>query len=112
MLIAIVAMLIVFVALVHLANTVLGTLPDLGEAPLTLQRILSWPLTPIAWLLGVPWEECRAAAHLLATKVVLNELVAYLDPTRSCRRKRSPRAAGSFSSMPCAGSPTSAASAS
>ena len=79
MLIAIVAMLIVFVALVHLANTVLGTLPDLGEAPITLQRILSWPLTPVAWLLGVPWEECRAAAHLLATKVVLNELVAYLD---------------------------------
>ena len=79
MLIAIVAMLIVCVALVHLANTMLGTLPDLGGTPITLQRILSWPLTPVAWLLGVPWEECRAAAHLLATKVVLNELVAYLD---------------------------------
>ena len=104
-------MLIVFVALVHLANTVLGMLPDLGEAPITLQRILSWPLTPVAWLLGVPWEECRAAAHLLATKVVLNELVAYLDIAKLPEEALSARS-GSSSSMLCAGSPTSAASAS
>ena len=54
-------------------------LPDLAGAPLTLQRVLSWPLVPIAWLLGIPWEEARTASQLLATKVVLNELVAYLD---------------------------------
>ena len=78
-LIAVVALLIVFVALVHLANTVLGLLPDLAGAPLTLQRALSWPLVPVAWLMGIPWEEARTASHLLATKVVLNELVAYLD---------------------------------
>lgn len=76
---AVIATVIVFVALVHLANAGLGMLPDLAGAPLTLQRILSWPLTPIAWLLGIPWEEAHAAARLLATKVVLNELVAYLD---------------------------------
>ena len=78
-LIAVVAMLIVFVALVHLANTLLGMLPGLAGTPITLERILSWPLVPVAWLLGLPWEEARTAAHLLATKVVLNELVAYLD---------------------------------
>ena len=78
-LIAVVAMLIVFVALVHLANAGLGMLPDLAGTPLTLQRVLSWPLVPIAWLLGIPWEEARTASQLLATKVVLNELVAYLD---------------------------------
>ena len=78
-LIAVIAMLIVFVALVHLANAVLGMLPDLAGASLTLQRVLSWPLVPIAWLLGIPWEEARTASQLLATKVVLNELVAYLD---------------------------------
>ena len=78
-LIAVVATLIVFVALVHLVNSGLAMLPDLAGAPLTLQRLLSWPLVPVAWLLGIPWEEARAASHLLATKVVLNELVAYLD---------------------------------
>ena len=78
-LIAVVATLIVFVALVHLANSGLAMLPDLAGAPLTLQRLLSWPLVPVAWLLGIPWEEARAASQLLATKVVLNELVAYLD---------------------------------
>ena len=78
-LIVVVATLVVFVALVHLANTALGLLPDLGETPITLQRVLSWPLMPVAWLLGLPWEEARTAAHLLATKLVLNELVAFLD---------------------------------
>ena len=56
-LIAVVALLIVFVALVHLANAGLRMLPDLAGAPLTLQRALSWPLAPVAWLMGIPWEE-------------------------------------------------------
>ena len=77
--VAVIATLIVFVALVHLANAVLGLLPEVAEAPITLQRVLSWPLIPVAWLLGIPWEEARSAAPLLATKVILNELIAYLD---------------------------------
>ena len=81
-LLAVIATLIVFVALVHLANSVLGLLPEIAEAPITLQRILSWPLIPVAWLLGIPWGEAQTAAPLLATKVVLNELVAYLDLAR------------------------------
>ena len=78
-LLAVIATLIVFVALVSFANAVLGLLPDVAGAPITLQRALSWPLTPVAWLLGLPWSEAQAAAPLLATKVVLNELIAYLD---------------------------------
>jgi CNT family concentrative nucleoside transporter len=72
-------MLIVLVALVALANAILGLFPELWGAPLTLQRILGWVMAPVVWLLGVPWSEAAVAGQLLGTKVVLNELIAYLD---------------------------------
>jgi CNT family concentrative nucleoside transporter len=72
--ISIVAMLVVFVALVTLVNLMI--------APYTLQGVLGWLLTPLAWLAGVPWGEAHAGGTLLATKTVLNELVAYLDLSR------------------------------
>lgn len=75
----IIAMLVVLVALVHLANLVLQWLPDLAGNPLTLQRLLGWLFTPLAWMIGIPWPEATAAGQLLGTKVVLNELVALLD---------------------------------
>jgi CNT family concentrative nucleoside transporter len=71
LLINIVAMLVVFVALVTLVN--------LAISPYTLQGMLGWALTPLAWLAGIPWSEARAAGNLLGTKTVLNELVAYID---------------------------------
>jgi len=71
LLINIVAMLIVFVALVTLVNLVL--------APYSLQKALGFVLAPLAWLAGVPWAEAHLGGQLLATKTVLNELVAYLD---------------------------------
>ena len=71
LLVNIVAMLVVFVALVTLVN--------LAIAPYSLQGILGWALAPLAWLAGVPWSEARVAGGLLGTKTVLNELVAYLD---------------------------------
>jgi CNT family concentrative nucleoside transporter len=71
LLLNIVAMLVVFVALVALVNLVI--------APYTLQGALGWLLAPLAWLAGIPWEEARAAGALLGTKTVINELVAYLD---------------------------------
>jgi CNT family concentrative nucleoside transporter len=79
LLINVVAMLVVFVALVHLANACLGFLPDISGAPLTLQRILGWLMWPVAWLLGVPAGECQAAGALMGTKTILNEFLAYLD---------------------------------
>jgi CNT family concentrative nucleoside transporter len=72
--ISIVAMLIVFVALVTLVN--------LAIAPYTLQGALGRLLSPLAWLAGVPWAEAGDAGMLLGTKTVLNELVAYVDLAR------------------------------
>jgi CNT family concentrative nucleoside transporter len=71
LLLNIVAMLVVFVALVALVNLVI--------APYTLQGALGWCLAPLAWLAGIPWEEARLAGGLLGTKTVINELVAYLE---------------------------------
>ena len=72
-------MLLVLVALVHLANAVLGLAPDLAGAPVTLQRMLGVAMAPLAWLAGVPWAEAQVAGALLGTKTVLNELLAYID---------------------------------
>lgn len=79
LLLNIVAMLIVFVALVHLANAVCGLLPDLFGAPLTLQRALGWIMAPVCWLMGIPWSQAVTAGGLMGIKTVLNELVAYLE---------------------------------
>ena len=79
LLLNIVAMLIVFIALVYLANAVLGLLPDLFGAPLTLQRMLGWVMAPICWLMGIPWAQAVTAGGLMGIKTILNELVAYLQ---------------------------------
>ncbi len=79
LLLNIVAMLIVLVALVGLVNIVLGVLPPVGGADISLQRCFGWLLAPVAWLIGIPWSEAQVAGSLLGTKVALNEFVAYLD---------------------------------
>src|SRR3954464_3026048 len=71
LLLNIVAMLVVFVALIALVNLVI--------APYSLQGALGWALAPLAWLCGIPWSEARAAGALLGTKTVINELVAYVE---------------------------------
>ena len=81
LLLNIVAMLVVFVALVALVNLVI--------APHTLQGTLGVLLAPLAWLAGVPWAEAPAAGALLGTKTVLNELVAYIDLSGSGLSQRS-----------------------
>jgi CNT family concentrative nucleoside transporter len=75
----IVAILIVFVALVKLVNIGLGRMPDVSGAPLTLERILGTIMAPVVWLIGVPWEEAQTAGALMGTKIVLNEFLAYID---------------------------------
>ncbi|MGD9601394.1 MAG: nucleoside transporter C-terminal domain-containing protein, partial [Gammaproteobacteria bacterium] len=72
------AILLVLVSLVHLCNLALAAAPDVGGAPLTLERILGTILRPLAWLLGIPWQESLVAGQLLGTKTILNELLAYL----------------------------------
>ncbi|HEX8568595.1 MAG TPA: nucleoside transporter C-terminal domain-containing protein [Caulobacteraceae bacterium] len=72
------AILIVAVALVALANLILGGFADVGGAPLTLERILGVLFTPLAWAIGVPAREAPAAGELLGVKMVLTEFVAYI----------------------------------
>ena len=75
----IVAILIVFVSLVKLINIGLGQLPALQGTPLTLERILGTLMAPVVWLIGIPWSEAKTAGSLMGTKIVLNELLAYID---------------------------------
>jgi CNT family concentrative nucleoside transporter len=79
LLLNIVAMLIVFIALVYMANAMLGLLPDFLGAPLTLQRALGWIMAPVCWLMGIPWSQAVTAGGLMGIKTILNELVAYLQ---------------------------------
>jgi len=75
----IVAMLVVMLALVALANEILSLAPPLWGAPVTLERVLGWLFAPVVWLYGIPWHEATIAGSLMGTKTILNELVAYLN---------------------------------
>src|SRR5664279_4599954 len=79
LLLNIVAMLIVLVALVHLANAILSLLPQVAGSAVTLQRMLGLIMAPVCWLMGVPWDQAVTAGSLMGIKTVLNELIAYLE---------------------------------
>ncbi len=79
LLINIIGMLVVLVALVSLINQLLGMLPQVGGAQLSLQGILGFILAPVAWLLGIPWDQAVQSGQLLGTKIILNEFLAYLQ---------------------------------
>ena len=91
LLLGVVAMLLVLVALVHLANALLGLLPELAGAPLTLERKLGGAMAPLVWLTGIPWAEAPTAGALMGTKTVLNELIAYLQLAQLPEAALSPR---------------------
>ncbi|MBC9734367.1 NupC/NupG family nucleoside CNT transporter [Nocardioides marmotae] len=74
------ALLIAFIALIALANGILGAVGGwFGADGLTFEKILGWALAPLAWLLGVPWSEAVDAGSWIGQKTVLNEFVAYAD---------------------------------
>ena len=79
LLLNIVAMLIVLVALVHLANSILGLIPDIAGGKVTLQRMLGIVMAPVCWLMGLPWSEAIRGGELMGIKTVLNELIAYVE---------------------------------
>jgi CNT family concentrative nucleoside transporter len=85
------AMLIVAVALVALANQLLGLVTEPFGFTLTFERILGWLFAPLAWLAGVPWRECAVAGTLLGLKTVLNEFVAYVQLAGTSADALSPR---------------------
>jgi len=82
LLLNLIAMLIVFVALVALVNLMLGALPLVGGDPVTLERILGLFMAPVCWLIGIPWSQAMTAGTLMGIKTVLNELIAYLHMSR------------------------------
>ncbi|ODN42031.1 NupC/NupG family nucleoside CNT transporter [Piscirickettsia litoralis] len=81
-LVTVIAMLVGFLALIYLLNMALGLLPHFEGQALSMQRVLGWIMSPIAWLMGVPWHEAQAAGSLLGTKMILNEVVAYGELVR------------------------------
>ncbi len=87
----IIAMLVVLVALVSLANSALGLLPDLAEEPVTLQRLFAYAFRPVMWLIGIPGPETATAAALMGSKTVLNEFIAYVDFAKLPADALSPR---------------------
>ena len=91
LLLNIVAMLLVLVALVYLANAILGLLPSIGGAKISLQRLLGYLMAPVCWLIGLPWSQAVTAGSLMGTKTVLNELIAYVDLSRLSADALDPR---------------------
>ena len=75
---SVIAMLIVVMALVFLANSILGIFPEVNGSAITIERILGFIFAPLAWFMGIPWEESLIAGQLLGVKTALNEFVAYL----------------------------------
>src|SRR5579885_21288 len=74
------AMLIAFIGLIALVNGILGASHDhLAWIPSSMQAILGRIFAPIAWLLGVKYQDCAAVGNLLGERLILNEFVAYVD---------------------------------
>jgi CNT family concentrative nucleoside transporter len=78
--VAVGAMVLAFVALVALANGILGGIGGwFGYPELSFQGLLGWLFSPVMFLLGIPWGEAQVAGGLFGTKIVLNEFVAFID---------------------------------
>ena len=78
--VAVGAMVLAFVALVALANGLLGGLGNMVGIPdLSFQRLVGYLFAPFMFLIGIPWNEALTAGGLFGTKVVLNEFVAFID---------------------------------
>jgi len=71
------AMLLVLISFVALGNLILAGVA--GDDTITLQSLVGFVFAPLAWLIGIPWDQAEAAGSLLGTKIVLNEVIAYVD---------------------------------
>lgn len=88
----VIAMLISFVALIALANAMLGWMGGLvGYPTFSLQQVFGWVFAPVAWCLGVTWQDAPIVGNLLGTRMVLNEFVAFaqLGPLKESLDPRS-----------------------
>ncbi len=74
------AMLLAFIAMIAMINAFVGWAAlQAGFTGVTLEGMLGYLLAPVAWIMGVPWEDARQVGSLLGVKTVLNEFVAYLQ---------------------------------
>ena len=72
------AMLISFIALLYLVNGTMGGIHDwVSWFPSSLQQVFGWIFAPVAWVIGIPWDQCKAMGNLLGTRMVVNEVVAF-----------------------------------
>lgn len=77
------AMLLAFIALIAMLNGIIGGIGGIfGYGDLSLQLILGWIFRPLAFIIGVPWNEAGVAGSMIGQKLVVNEFVAYLDFAR------------------------------
>jgi CNT family concentrative nucleoside transporter len=86
------AMLIAFIALIHLLDGIMGGIHShVGWFPSSVEGPLGVLLSPVAWLIGIPWHDCPIVGNLLGTRMVLNELVAFtiLGPQKAVLDPRS-----------------------
>jgi CNT family concentrative nucleoside transporter len=86
------AMLIAFLALIALADGILGGIHHwIAWVPESLEKIFGTVFAPVAWVIGVPWHDCGVIGTLLGTRMVLNELVAFsmLGPMKAALDPRS-----------------------
>jgi CNT family concentrative nucleoside transporter len=73
-------MLLAFIGLIALLNGLFGLIGGLFDYDnLTLQLLLGWVFSPIAWLLGIPWENAVAGGSFIGQKLVVNEFVAFVE---------------------------------
>ena len=110
--VAVGAMVLAFVALVALANGLLGGLGNLVRRcpSLSFQRIIGYVFQPVMFLIGVPWKEAGTAGGLFGTKLVLNEFVAFIDLGKMDAATLEPAQPRDRHLRACAASPTSARS--
>jgi CNT family concentrative nucleoside transporter len=73
------AMLLAFLALIAMLNYIIGWGGGLFGVDVTIQQLLGWGLSPLAWLIGIPSADIVAFGSLVGTKIIANEFVAYLD---------------------------------
>jgi concentrative nucleoside transporter, CNT family len=87
----VVGMLIAFVAVVAMANFLLTWAQGLAGVahPASLQVLLGWVNAPVAWLMGIPWQDCRAVGQVLGERIVLNEFFGYVSLNKAAMDPRS-----------------------
>ena len=77
--VAVGATLLAFISVIALLNGLLGKIGDWIGLTLSFELILGYLFAPVAWLLGIPWEEAIVAGSLIGNKVVVNEFVAFIQ---------------------------------